>query len=47
MNNPAIIDDDAYYDRMAAEANEAKIAISCYEDKLDKEVEELLYLQDH
>lgn len=43
--NENMLTEDEYYDKMAEEWAEEQKAISCYDDKLDKEVEEIMYLQ--
>lgn len=43
--NENVLTEEEYYDKMAEEWTEEQKAISCYDDKLDKEVEELMYMQ--
>ena len=43
--NENVLTEEEYYDKMAEEWAEEQKAISCYDDKLDKEVEELMYMQ--
>ncbi len=40
-----LLTEEEYYDKMADEWAEEQRAISCFDDKLDKEVEEIMYLQ--